>query len=372
MDGADYFGQVQLMPDDGFLQPDAGENEKVIDAMDLSDDEKKEEDEEEGSVPLSEQVKNTTVLAFPQAQPPLESNGQGQVRFKADHIPLHFHSVPPNILKGLQANEELMAKLKSSIAMYPCMPLIVHVSPILLLFSGKAVLPKGQERKVVQRAWHDQFTSFSQSAYKLKQLLALLINGAIPFDPTTFGPQHMEQILNEFELQTHMMEQVQDEALDSLYQDAVKPGSNGTYIMQQFMEVLELFSFQYVHLLEYVIYSIAIEPRAPDMPLEAVLTPMTKPSLEACKPEQQKLAVHDVVEFFNFKHQLRKEQEADNASKGIDNSDVLPIVQLTHDSAAQATNVKYKNLIPIRTLYEYFFYLDADGILTKNKWEWSP
>jgi hypothetical protein len=127
-----------------------------------------------------------------------------------------------------------------------------------------------------------------------------------------------------------------------------------------------------VHLLEYVIYSIAIEPRAPDMPLEAVLTPITKPSLEACKPEQQKLAVHDVVEFFNFKHQLRKEQEADNASKGIDNSDVLPIVQLTHNSAAQATNVKYKNLIPIRTLYEYLFYLDADGILTKNKWEWSP
>lgn len=369
----------------GGFNPDAGMLQNIDDGdanlmMDLSDDDENLEnytthmsDDDDALGTGADEIKNLDLIIFPVSEAPLEYNNQGKFRLKVQNVPHEFISIPPHVMKAVSQYNEEMSKQKAGICIQPCIPLLVHMSPIVSLFSSVAVLQKGQTPPVggIPRAWHARYTSFQYSMYQLKMLYICVTEGLIPFKQGTFSNDDLEKVKNEFDHQTKIMDHLQNERLDQLYEHAVKEGVNSNNIMKDFIDLMESYALQLIHLYEYLIWTVAVAPRC-NMKLEFLLTPHEKPILSQLIPSEKARAEKDVNEFFNFKLKLRLGQEEQNAKNGVENTDVRPREMLVQDSVLKSTSARYKELIPLRTLYEYFFFLDADGILTKNQWHWSP
>jgi len=367
-----YFGVPDLDPNGGMLLDEEEEAESMDIDSDNDYDNLMDAMNEDALGTGGDEIKNLDILIFPSSKAALEYNNQGQYRLLVTSIPFDFVSIPPEIMKALSHYDEEMSKQKATICAQLCMPGLVHASPLESLFSSVAVLPKGQKPPPggINRAWHKKYTSFQHSIYQLKMLFISVTGGLIPFKEGTFSDEDMQKVMNEFEHQTRVMEMLQNDRLDTIYNTAVVVGTDPNHIMQEFISLLEKYSYQMIHLYEYLIWTVAVAPRC-DLPLEAILTPMELPVLSALTSAEQNRAKRDVNEFFNFKLNMRISQEKENASKGEENTDVQPREMLTQNSATQPSNAKYKELIPLRTLYEYLFFLDTDGILTKNNWHWN-
>lgn len=367
MGSDNYFGTPDLVPNSGMLQADAYHE---LEPMDQSEEE---EEVEDALGTGADEIEHLDLLIFPASKAPLETNDKGQFRLRVEHIPINFVSIPPHVMKAVSHYDDEMSKQKATIASHACMPGIVHTSPMVSLFSSVAVIPAGQRPPPggIQRAWHNKYTSFVFSMYQLKQLFISVTGGLIPFNKETFNEEKMQKVFNEFEMQVKIMNRLQDEQLDRIYTKAVEPGTAPDYMMHEFIALLEKYSFQLIHLYEYLIWTVAVQPRC-DMPLEALLTPMDLPILSQCSPQEQQRCKEDVNMFFNYKIAIRDAQEAENTAKGVESVDIRPNVVLVKDSATQPTSLRYKELIPLRTLYEYFFYLDTDGVLSKYNWSWKP
>lgn len=377
-DDGGYFGIPDLIPNSGMLQEDSYDNDSEEEEEEEEGGvEKMDEEEEDALGTGADAIANLEVLQFPESKAAMhmESTHAGKFRLRAESIPIHFVSIPPHVMKAYSSHKEQMSKQKAYIASHSCMPGIVHTSPLISLFSSVAVVPPGQKPPAggIPRAWHNQYTSFVYSVYQLKQLFSLIVaGGVIPFDPNTWNGEKMEHVINEFQHQIKVMEELQNERLEIIYETAVKPGTDPDAVMHEFISLLEKYSYQLIHLHEYLIWTIAVEPRC-DMPLETILTPATEiPLLAQCTEQEQERIKEDCNMFFNHKVYMRREQERENRANGVENVDATPAVQLMTNSVMQETPLRYKQLIPLRTLYEYLFYLDTDGVLTKHNWRWGP
>jgi hypothetical protein len=327
-------------------------------------------------------------IQFPPPAPLIEHNADGtQFRFIADRIPSTVSSITPQIMKALASYKEATAKQKAAIAWQPCMPLPVHASPLVSLFENKYVLAKGQQTAAIQhRPYKEKYMPFMRSCYQLHQLIWAFNSGLIPFHPS-FTEKHLRLARIEYQHQQKRLEYLQNQRLDDLYQKATGGGAGGggaivgmRDIMREFVSLLESYSLQYIHLMEYFIYTCLIEPHAGalhGLPLEACLTPNVFPVLSECGTRtQQQEIIQEVVEFFKHKVTRREEQERQNAASGVQNTDAAPLCQLhygTIEAIVQANGIPpnggqpvelYGGYMPFSTLYEYFCFMDIDGVLT--------
>lgn len=122
---------------------------------------------------------------------------------------------------------------------------------------------------------------------------------------------------------------------------------------------------------EYFLYSCLIAPHntpAKTIPLEACLTPKVFPTLDMCSDKTKIMA--DLVDFFKHKVLSRASQEQKNAAENVSNVDVASTTVLNYEAilptVANKTGELYNGYIPYSTLYQYFCFLDCDGVLQKK------
>lgn len=355
-----YFGVPDLSASFGYGYQEDEDDEQNMDIEDAG------EEGEGGGVEL---------ISFLEAQPLLEDNGQGRVRWMADAVPPSVVSVAPHVMNALSAYTDEMSKHKAAIMLHPCLPMIVHSSPMVSLISGVAVVPPGQEKqKQLPRPWHPRYTSFVYSAYQLHQLYLLAKHGCFPF-PSEFTQERQRQICSNHQRQIEMAEELQNSRLDALYRRAVAEGNDAKdAVMHEFIALMESYCHHYLHIYEYTLHALLVEPRC-QLALEHVLTPSNmSPSLDMCLPEVRERVLEDCNTFFNHKIQTRVEQEAEILKRGEQLVDARPLVQMPVNSARQPCppHLLFRGYLPLRTIYEYFWFLDADGVLSKAQWSWEP
>jgi len=355
----DYFNVPDLLPQDGGLQ-----------AMDENDDEE-EEEEDEREMDVSAQE----LIVFPEPEPHLEHDYKGSMRMQREYIPSDFLSIPPHVMNALSRLKEEMSKQKAVIMMHAVLPIIVHSSPLMSLFSSTPVLPPNvpMPKEGVPRIWIPTYTSFVYSAFQLHQLYLACIGGLIGFSSNVTA-EMVSMTKAAFQRQLEMAESVHNDELDALFRDAASGEHKADDIVARFIDQMQRYALQYVHLFEYVIHSLVIAPRC-ELPLEAVLTPNTCVSLDMCLPDERDRVLHDTHAFFRYKSEERRFQEAKNKQEGKDNVDVTPHIDMPPDTVErnfQHTNFLFKGHIPLRTIYEYMWYLDTEGMLTECKWNWQP
>ncbi len=329
-----------------------------VDPMEEDDDEEEEEDVE---------------LVFPDPVPMVEYSKDGtEFRFLVQNLPNSFASIPPQILKSMGSWDEATAKQKAAIAFNPCMPMPVHGSPIVSMVENKAVIPAGEKiAPKMQLVPKTRFISFTRSCYELHQLKLACANGLIKFHPS-FTPSRLGEAVNEYAFQQKRIETTQNLKIDSLYAKASDPALmvDMKQVLAEFVSLIESYALQYIHLLEYFIYTCLVAPHGGSIPLEACLTPNVFPSLGDCIVERRMQVVKDMIEFFTHKIETRAKQEAENAANGVQNTDAPPLQKLRLDDVAdiifkEGRNgaVVYNGYIPLRTIYEYFCFMDCDGML---------
>lgn len=365
----EYFGLPDLVPADGGLQLDKdsdGEDQKDMEVDQV----------EENDPRLYEEHLNGTivdaieVIVFPTPAPHFEYNvANGTCQYQRPYIDNSILGLPPQVLQALAGYTEEMEKQKAGVCMQPCIPLIVHRSPIVSFFEGAKVFEK--DRKAPPAVWKPKYVSFVTSAMQLHQFYIACMGGLFKLHVDVVPK--LEQINTEFELQLRNMETVQNKRLDDIYSAAATRSSNET--MADFISLFENYAFQYLHLYEYVIYACLIAPRC-DLPVDAILTPHDTPNLSDALASERNDILTQTAVFFRFKAQIRANQEADNARQGVESTDAMPIVAMDPETLAinrqNCGALIYRELIPLRTLYEYFCYMDCDGALRKANWTWDP
>lgn len=351
------------MSDDG--------NEKPMDIAE-------EEEEEQGGQndynddPLgtgTDEIKTVGLLRFPDSNAPIQVNAAtGKFRFNSESIPFEMKSTNAMVMKALGSNDEETGKQKAAITLQPCIPLVVHGSPLVLLFSSKdCSSAPGQNGGTAEKS---RYMSFTKAAYQLMQLYVVCIDGLIPFPPH-FGPNELAHAQKEFSRQMRLMEQEQNKAIDRLFLEAINVGPTGkSQVFAAFITLMENYALQFIHLFEYFLHTCLIQPRC-TLPLEAILTPNDKPNLSDCILSERGQILKDTHDFFHYKALMRRTQEEDNAKQGRANTDATPRVLLRPENMLKQVPESdlYRGYIPFQTLYEYFWFLDSDGILTSNKWD---
>ncbi len=350
-------------------------------SLSLSDEDEGEQCEMDVEDPEEEEHVESQMLQFPAAVPLIELNQDGtQFRFLANHISDTLPSIPPSIMKAMATLTEATSKQKAGISFHSCMPMPVHASPLVSLFANKFVLPKGATVTVMQqRPFKDKYVSFMFSCYQLQQLKLACLNGLIPFHPS-FTERKLLAAHVEYQHQIKRIGNAQDSALDALYAKAIGKDESALIVsmqavMAEFVSLLETYSLQYIHLLEYFIHTCLIEPHNQNaaagklLPLESCLTPNECPPLSACTAQQQENIMQDLVAFFQHKVSYRADQEQRNTAEHVQNTDAASAAGSKINVAAIMPSVKarqqelYNGYIPLSTLYEYFCFLDCDGVL---------
>lgn len=363
--GGEYYGMSAADQRKGGLMDD--------DLSSLSDDDGEQQDMEEDAGemvdPKEEEHVEAAMLRFPQPVPLIElSEDRRQFRFLADRIPVSLPSIAPPVLKAMATLTEATSKQKAGIAFHSCMPMPVHGSPLVSLFANKFVLPKGQTATLQQRPYKDKYVSFMFSCYQLQQLKLACLNGLIPFHPS-ITERKMLAAHVEYLHQIKLIGTVQDNALDALYAKAVNGVAvSMVAIMNEFITLLESYSLQYIHLLEYFIHTCLVAPHG--IPLEACLTPNETPPLALCGAQQQQTILDDLILFFKHKVSYRAEQEKRNVVDHVSDIDASSTTKLNIDAIEPIvkgrTQELYNGYIPLSTLYEYFCFLDCDGVLNSK------
>lgn len=344
---------------------DSGESESDVEAMDEEEDSPSELAKLAGQVREDDTIQYD-VLKFPEPKPWLISDGD-KFRFAGERIPADLPSFPPHVLLALAAITGVSAIQMAAICFQPCMPFPVHASPLVSFFMNKLPVRKGKPFPVPgeHKVWVHRPVSFLFTCYQLHQMKELTLTGSIPFHPS-ITEARINVINIEYAHQLKHMEMLQNDLLDELFERARSGTVGAEVIMMEFVDLLQRYSFQYIHLLEYYLYSLLIGPfntnnAETDIPLEAVLTPTT---LFTLPPAHAAAIMPDVVKFFEHKHNSRVEQEAKNTKDGretVDRSVVeTPIRYETIKGKMERNEETYKGFIPLTTLREYFDFLDCE------------
>ena len=322
--------------------------------------------DEEENVAFNDEI-TLEEIVFPEPRPWIElDNGGTHFKFLSAKIPDALNSFAPNILKALASIDIRGSDIKTGICKQPCMPMPVHASPLISLFQNKFLIPPGKTVVIQTRPHKQKYVSFLFSCYQLHQLKDACKGGII-----TLLPEKKTQLmpaLQEYDLRLKKMEEFQNYVLDELYAKSAAKEITAEQTMEEFILLLETFSLQYIHLLEYFLYTMLIEPFG--LPLESILTPNERPTLGQCL-EPAKIMM-DVVMFFKHQQESRDDQEAKNVKKGVANVDAKnphPIqwAAIEQRVKTQPPDQVYRGYITKDTLYEYFCHFDVDGVTTIKK-----
>lgn len=292
-----------------------------------------------------EDLIDITTLTFPNPQPKIVYKGpvEDSFHFNKGVMSSDFPQLPPQVFNamnggGVMANE-LVSTQMAGYCFQPCLPMIVHGSPIVSLFCNTT--PN------IAPVLQDTFTSFMRSCYQLHQIRYACIKGLIPFHES-MKKERLQQVVLECSQQLTLMESEQNAQLDALYSGKTRQ----EWDLNMFVMLLERYAIKYIHLLEYFLYTCLIEPYKCGIELEHVLTPTVVPTMQQVKFARREMILADVVKFFKHKHEV---QGCTGIQYGL-------IEQLVKTEGTE----KYKGYLPVQTLKEYMICMEDAASSSSN------
>jgi hypothetical protein len=268
--------------------------------------------------------------------------GENTMMWPIDGIPVGIGSVAPQVLKALpQTDPVLLQKQCTECCMISALPGIVHSSPMVALLATAAAcfsaIKDKQPLNTVMVPTEQRYVSWMQSAIRLHQLKAAVLEGIFPFhesmEALTVKRRDMEH-RHQFKIGT----QQHVDRLDALYRRNAP--------LEEHIAAWEEHSLWYVHLLEHFLWDLLVAPYPRSPSLESVLTPTECPSLDAC-PGLAPQLLRDVQVFFT-----------DKRNRAPDHGLADPASLVSTLKAAQEP--VYKGWAPRSFLESYCVYLRDD------------
>jgi hypothetical protein len=291
----------------GLLPFDYDDNDKID--MEESDKEDNGDDNEEGDIDAEIATReakkretiniDTRIVVYPSTV----VNGSliynsATFGWPIDGIPTGLGSIAPQTLQALPSTDpQLLQKQCTACCMLSVLPGIVHGSPVLALLATSAAcfaaVKDKQPLSSVVVPMEQRYCSWLQSAIKLHQLKAAVLEGVFPFHESV-EPLTVKRHDLEYKYQLKQGTRLHDERLDALYQCGAP--------LEDHIVAWEEHALWYVHLLEHFLWDTLVAPYPRCPPLEAVLTPTECPSLDAC-PALAPQLLRDVCIFFADKRE---------------------------------------------------------------------
>lgn len=305
---------------------------------------------------------NTAALVFP---PQIvsrfliyEGDGGWVCVWPVAAVPAGLGSLAPQTLKALPATDpELLQRQCTACFMQALLPGIVHVSPLVALLGTaaacRAAAKDGLPMQSVVAPREPKWTSWFQSALQLQQLKTSTLEGLLPFHESV-TPVALRRHSLEYWHQLKLAESDHNARLDVLY------ARNAS--LPEHVAAWEAQALQYVHLLEYFLWSCLVAPYPGAPALEDVLTP-TEPSppLNACHADLAPVLLEDVRKFFADKRQRLLEARAEDPATYARHHD-LPDPACIVPRLQAAQEPTYNGWIPIAYLEDYARHLqDPEG-----------
>lgn len=259
-------------------------------------------------------------------------------------IPSGLGSIAPQTLNAIpKTDPQLLQKQCTACCMVSVLPGIVHGSPMLALLATSAAcfaaVKEKQPLSSVVVPMEPRYCSWMQSAIKLHQLKAAVLEGVFPFHESV-EPLTVKRHDLEYKYQLKQGTRLHDERLDALYQRGAP--------LEDHIVAWEEHALWYLHLLEHFLWDSLVAPYPRCPPLEAVLTPTECPSLDAC-PELAPQLLRDVSVFFADK----RERAPDHGL--ADPATLVPLLKAGQEPV-------FKGWCPRSFLQSYCTYLqDDDG-----------
>lgn len=226
--------------------------------------------------------------------------------FDVNRIPSSYPGSPPVIFSALSGNNPLVENVaiaKACACSQPCLPIIVHGSPIVSIMTNKAALAPDtpSDEVTMVRAKEGslkkaRYCSFVYSATQLLQIKWAITDGLFQFAPT-MTPLLLKEAEDRYLWNLRLASDSLDQRLDDYYLQ-----SKEFQTPRDFLEIQEEYVLRYIHLLEYFIFETLLAPHKSDLPLSHVLTPSVLPSLkEVLLPEHRDAILGQTKEFFEYK-----------------------------------------------------------------------
>ena len=227
-----------------------------------------------------------------------------QFVFDIKRIPLEFAGSPTSVYMAATDAKPLhkaISDFKAAACFQPCLPIILHGSPLVSLISNKFALPPDLSAVETEEARRKEGTitkpkycSFIYSVTQLKQITTFIQEGCYQFR-SSMSPTKLKALEDEFTHQLRRHADDMDYRLDQYYDQA-----GDFQKVDEFLQLMEQYALRYIHIHEWFIYQTLL---APLVPLSLVLTPLYLPSLMEVSKSQQKDIVEDAGVFFHHKQE---------------------------------------------------------------------
>lgn len=288
--------QGGLLPEDE-KTPSVPEDNGTVKPMeeDASDEQSKAAPEEEEipawPFPPVIPLQNPLVVSVP-------GNGS-QVFCPIALVPPGLLGMPPQLLKALpKVDPELLEKQCAAVCFRSILPSVVCESPLMILLSSASACAAmiKIERPVSEAIppTHERFTSLMQSALRLQQWKAAVLE-CVPSFHETMRPRDIWNAGRAYQRELTSWEDQQNAELEELYRSGAS--------LQDHAIAWERHGVEYLHLLERFLYECLVS-RIPDAPpLDQLLTPFYFAAAEECSPALKKQERDDIIKFFKFKYE---------------------------------------------------------------------
>lgn len=348
---------VQERTDNPFLDEDEPDEEvRYEEPKDIED----EDDGEQKGMDLDEeeQAADETFIPFPsptQPTPHLEWKGSN---YRYTEVPESLAVLLPTILKGMAVIKDITVRSKLTASVQNAMPMPIHTSPLLALLA----------QKTTQDMWKPRYTGWMMSCFQLHQYYHATIHFLMPFHPSV-KPEMIEKEKKRLSAQTNALIMQQEDTIDALLAEILQAGTMRRDFVNKFIQILEAYSFNYVHLYEKFLYTLLVAPHTNAIKLEDVLTPHDLPSLDQCdKPYDVR---QQVVDFFQIKvpaiDKRIQEQDEFAPNQSITLQQLPYRIEVHKENRGVRYNCPpdtvYRGYIDLLTVEEYLRYVDREGKL---------
>lgn len=196
-----------------------------------------------------------------------------QVRYNWSAVPAAVPGFPPNVMRAVAKDETLAREHQDRVARHMCMPLLVHTSPLVLLFAGHYQAPAGHQGSMadMERAWWPQCMPLPRSLVHLYQLRDAALKGRA----IKLAAVNLKAIEEAYREAITTLANNHDGQLDAMY-DAFNHEPTPE-ALQHFWALCARYSLAVVHLEERLVYEALLAPYDGVPPLACVLTPSELP-----------------------------------------------------------------------------------------------
>jgi len=364
-------GYGGLMTDDNFAGDNVLTNEErvMLGVHKLMPEEASDEEGNDGAMDEGDDADDAPVATWLGDMPTpsvqhLESGPHDTFRFRWGVLPKGMPGFPAHVMAAVGKNEELMRDNLEIVARQPCLPMIMHASPLVALFSAHYQAPRdyqGADLSTLDRPFHARRTTLHDTLSLLLELYGACINGGVIRLHTSVTSEMQSELLRTLRASHEELSRINDTNLDALF-EAVDTGAE-TYqaALPAFVQLCERYGVALVHLYERFLHEALIAPHAGAPALATVLTPAQLPDTVMSAAEADN-ARKQALEFFMFKANMRKSAEEEAAALGQELVDKGPWrlrVEMLQGPVSGSNN--YRGFLPLDLIRDYFHYMDTQG-----------